>query len=375
MTDQPRAEPNDENSGLFQDLTSGSVVLLIFACLGVLEVAALFAYQPATNENARRADALPAMLALVPHLLIVSTLSMGFRELGDYMAIAVGSMILLLASLYALVSGSGTAVTLALLQLPLILLGFTEISARKNLHSRPIPLSRRGFGLLVPLAVGALGYGIFLTAAMKGEHAQTLVDAKEKRKQLALFESSQIANLFAIAKCIEQWRGDSVPGPYPGSIRELFPWSSMYTGPSPYCQPLLVRTPDAATRGLSGHTRERDTVTYISPRDVHHLVYYQPPATFGGRRSQSDGFTLEIAAVWDSLEFPEAAGRPGTHSLLLDSIGSVHVTRDHRRATVTDPVLPQCAQGDRASADSAECRPSFGPRDRWGLITSASPAK
>jgi hypothetical protein len=108
---------------------------------------------------------------------------------------------------------------------------------------------------------------------------------------------------------------------------------------------------------------------------VHHVVYYQPPATLRGRRSQSDGFTLEIAAVWDSLEFPEAAGTPGTRSLLLDSLGSVHVTRDHRRATVTDPVLPQCTQDRRVPAGFTECRPSFGPRDRWGVIAPRSSAK
>lgn len=67
--------------------------------------------------------------------------------------------------------------------------------------------------------------------------------------------------------------------------------------------------------GLSGHTGARDTLTCVSPRDTHHVVYYQPPGKRRGHRSQSDGFTLEIAAVWDSLEFPEAAGRPGTNSI------------------------------------------------------------
>jgi len=144
----------------------------------------------------------------------------------------------------------------------------------------------------------------------------------------AWMESRPLDQLLALARCIEHSRGDSVGWAYPRSLAAV----------------------------------ERLACASSSGYDDHHFVRYTPPR---GRADKwrARGFTLEVEAAWDSTDEPVKRDIPATRSYLIDASGWIHVTGEHRRATVKDPRLPMC---DPMRPDGADCQPYL-PRQRWGV--------
>jgi hypothetical protein len=141
-------------------------------------------------------------------------------------------------------------------------------------------------------------------------------------------DAHPLEQLVALARCIERSRGDSIGRAYPRSLADV----------------------------------ERLACASSSGYDEHHFVRYTPPR---GRADpwRARGFTLEVEAAWDSSDEPVKRDVPATRSYLLDTSGHIHVTSEHRRARVADPVLPPCEPGHFGEID---CQPYL-PRQRWGV--------
>jgi hypothetical protein len=158
---------------------------------------------------------------------------------------------------------------------------------------------------------------------------------------------SNLGDLVALAKCIEEFRGDSLGGPYPVSLEQLQKWAmapppDKRTGCSGLLQPA-----DSALMGFTNHSRVR----------------YTPPV---GRADplRARGFTLENEATWQKTDEPVTLDAAGTRSYLIDKAGAIHVTAKRRRATKADRTLPPCPAG--VAYGQPECSP-YTPAERWGV--------
>jgi len=364
MTDAP-----SETHKRIQNFTGASWGVFLLAIFSVIAAGPMVMGPP--SSTAREG---PSPAWLLPHLLIVALMSTGFRVLGDIAALVAGTptvCLFALAGVLAAMGGTGgqgfkeTALLFAFLQALMVVLAFVDLLNSRKLDHQPIETVDRLLGLGVPLVVYVIAWGVITYVVKQDEQrvASNLRNeqAHQRVRDAAWLNRSALGDVLALAKCVEQNRGDSVAGPAPTSLHDLS--GSCAYGMFKKARPL----------GRNERESQRppiDTLAHPNEGDTHHVVYYQPPAKLEANRSSSAAFTLGIEAVWDTVEFSNAAGQPGARSYLLDPQGNIHVTAEHRRANASDPIVPVCASGETQETGQPECRPAFEPRQRWGIVTS-----
>ncbi|MDP9204356.1 MAG: hypothetical protein M3P12_02725 [Gemmatimonadota bacterium] len=314
---------------------------------------------------------LPQARYFLPYLLAIALFSTGFRVLGDIGAVLLGSFAGFYAAAITLVSGSPEAALVCALQIIMALSALTDLWASRKLDFQPVPLVDRVLGLGLPLGIFLLSYGL-ASADFRAKEKRQISEDWSKRVEaqssaLAWSRDSRIFDLLRLAQCIEKFRGDSVGGPAPASLRQLYRWSVDSASHSAHCASHLFMRKHWIIGVDSANQPALDTLPRPEIEDRHHLVYYEPPSRRRVDRFQRARFTLGIEAVWDSVEFPNAVHQPGTRNFLLDTAGNIHVTTEHRRATTADPLARPC--DSRESPGHEDCAPPYQSRERWGLIT------
>ena len=369
MTEAPAA-----NSYRFQNFTAASTIVWFLAVVSV------FLLPSFSNRDLHivYGEGMPPAV-LLPHLFIVASMSAGFRRTGGIVAFVVGIGAGLASVLWGFLLGLGgtgmeepdTGVfTIAGLQLAMAFAAGADLWYNRKLAHQSIDPRHRLASLVVPAVV-------LLLISLLVERAE---DAKEERLRGAQIDraiqarndaerwlnKSQLDNIITLARCVEKFRGDSIAGPAPQSLRAIYAWSKTQNSDKVNCLDMFeTRRVDITQNTDDEHSV--DTVPHPHWQDKHHIVYYEPPKNVRGSPFQSARFTLGIEAVWDSAGFPNAFGRPGARSYLLDPNGEIHVTADHRRATTSDPVVPVCNSGESETPEHRECRRAYLPRERWGV--------
>jgi len=346
-----------------RNLTTTSLVLVVLVGASVLGEAALICAQISSTEAHDLGAALSVTKFLIPHLLALALLTTGFRVAGDVAALVSSAIILLLASLEA---GIGRAETpsiaanasyLALLQVAILICALSDLGQSRKLHPQPGSAHHSINGLRIPIVTLLFAWGVValnFSAANRRTGAQKAAyKAELEQVALAWARRSSLVPLLRIAQCIERFRGDTIAGPYPRSLPQLYRWSLASTRPSDRC-------------GAGLYSGPTDTLAPALGEDTHYVLYYTPPARLQGEPFLAEGFTLEVNAVWDSMKSPLAAGKPGTRNFFLDSAGAIHMSSEHRRATARDPLLRTCRPGEVDPYVQVDCNP-YQPRQRWGV--------
>ena len=315
----------------FHDFTIASGIVFTFAMATVL-------FLPSSKMSHAPHEPMPLVLAL-PHLSIVALMAAGFRRSGDIVAWILAMPCLFIFAFLAFLSGLGgesngdvALVKIAFFQLIIVLAAGADLARNKKLTPQPVALRNRWIGFVVPvvvlLATSALANGGVRKRENQIQSTEDSTHVEAKSQAAAWLNDPMIDDVVRIARCIEQFRGDSIAGRAPKSLQEA------------HCA---------------------DSIG-------HHLVYYAPPKNPRGDPFHRAAFTLGIEAVWDSAEFPDAIGRLGTRNYFLDANAEIHVTAEHRRATVADPVVPACPRHNGEIPYHVECRPPFESRERWGVV-------
>lgn len=361
----------------FQNFTGISTIVCFLAIVSV------FLLPSFGNRDTHQAYGQGMPLAvLLPHLLIIAAMCAGFRRMGDIVAFVVGLPLSFIAAGYGFLSGlggtgmqgpDGSAFVIAIIQFLMAVAAAADLSYSRKLQHYPIHAGHRVTGLIVP-AIGLVLTSLMIGRAASG--AQDEVRSLEVDRELqAKFDRERWMNnpnlddLVSLARCIESFRGDTIAGAAPKSLWALHQWSTAAQGAHSTCAVDLFKTRPASTlRDTGSRLRPLDTVPHPHWRNKHQNFYYVPPKNLRGDPYRSASITLGIEAVWDSAEFPNAAGQRGARSYLLDPNGAIHVTSEQRRATIADPLVPTCQQGDAEKRDHNECRQVFSPRERWGLV-------
>ena len=360
MTD---SRANGGFAGL-RNLTTTSLVLVVLVGASVLGEAALICAQISSTEAHDLGAALSVTKFLIPHLLVLALLTTGFRVLGDVGALVVSAIILLLASLEAGIGRSETpsiaanASYLAILQVAILICALSDLQEIRKLHPQRGSAGHSINGLRFPIVILLLAWGVvalnFSAANRKIAAKEAAYKAELDQVFLAWAQKSSLVPLLRIAQCIERFRGDTIAGPYPRSLPQLYRWSLASTRPSDRC-------------GAGLYSGPTDTLAPALGEDTHYVLYYTPPARLQGEPFLAEGFTLEVNAVWDSMKSPLAAGKPGTRNFFLDSAGAIHVSSEHRRATARDPLLRTCKITELWPYEHhGDCNP-YQPRQRWGV--------
>lgn len=322
------------------------------------------------QTGASRGD-MPIAL-LMPYLAIITAISTGFRVTGDIIALLVGVPATALFALLGFLSAlggtgmqgpDGGALAFAFGQTMMVLLAATDLINSRKLSFQPINAAHRLIGLVVPIV--AFLFTASLTRTSVREHQDRMrslaVDREIQARNDAQrwVDDSQLDDLLKVARCIEATRGDTIAGPPPATLLQTY-------SRSPYCGREFFET----RRYTQTHNPADSLDTIPHPRvgDKHHLLYYEPPKINRVDPFHSARFTLGVEAIWNSTEWPHAAGHPGTRNFLIDPYGKIHVTGEHRRATIADPLVPPCDTAKHERPDQKECAPTFQPRQRWGLI-------
>ena len=346
----------------------------MFAILTIVSLPYLGDYKPSYRSGE------PMSLATaLPHLMILASISAGFRRLGDTLALVIGIPSCLFFAAYALLSGLGgdprmdpMAGQLALYQVVMVIAAAADLSVNRKLAHQPLPIITRAIGLSVPVAV-LVGTSLLTNANVRGHRNEQIVQQSHERadariRAAAWLNEPMLDELMSVARCVEQFRGDSIAGPAPKSLRAIYSWSRKKNTEPTACGYRMFETRESSPSRQWDKPVSLDTLPHPHWDDKHHIVYYQPPKNLRGDPFHRAAFTLGIEAVWDSTEFPSALGQPGTRNYFLDANGEIHVTTEHRRATVADPIVPVCAPGERDKPDHRECHEGFESRQRWGLV-------
>jgi hypothetical protein len=375
MTDAPQ-----ETHKRIQNFTGASWGILILAIFSVIAVGPIAMGKPGTTAR----EGVP-LTWLLPHLLIVASMSTGFRVLGDVVALTVGIPSFCIFALLGVLAGLGGTgmqgadqgmLTFAFLQALMVFLALVDLFNSRKHDYQPIEHVDRLLGLGVPLAVYVIAWGV-ITYVVKQDEQRVAGKARneqvnEQIQAAAWLNRSALRDVLTLAQCVERFRGDSIAGPAPKSLRALSKWSTDMDLEQDNCAYRMYRKRHLGELNEPGEHPPLDTLPHPNDEDLHHVVYYEPPANLRGDPFQRARFTLGIEAVWDSLSPPNAVGQPGTRSYLLDPEGNIHVTAELRRATRSDSIVPVCAPGDRDHYTSGqpECRPAFESRQRWGIVTN-----
>lgn len=163
-------------------------------------------------------------------------------------------------------------------------------------------------------------------------------------------EAPNFRHLVALARCVERYRGDSAAAPPPSTIAAVQKWAMRRATPDEECRTLFSAAGDTTSPfdGFSEHARVR---------------YERLPQAPDPWRAV--GYLLEVEAVWSSADEPVRDDAPGRRSYLIDGGGAIHVTAEHRRATLADALVPPCP----LHYMGYEVCSAFVPRQRWGVRT------
>jgi hypothetical protein len=353
----------------FQNLTFAGTIVAIFAILTVVSIPYLSDYEASYGSGAP-----PPVTFAVPQLLIIAAISAGFRRFGDILALLVGIPLLLafgLNAVLAFLGGDPRSVQiewqLFFSQLMMALAAGTDLASSRRFAAPVAPLNRL-LGLTVPTGVAVIMSLLTHTrVAADTENARAQEESQQVDAQIkaaAWLNDSKIDDVVRLAGCVEQFRGDSITGRAPKSLQELYQWSLKKNNETSDCGLRMFEAGYRARYGLTGKEGPLDTLPHPDWGDKHHVVYYRPPKHLRGDPLQRAAFTLGIEAVWDSTEFPNALGRPGTRNYFLDADREIHVSAERRRANITDPVVPVCNPHERERSDGRECHESFESRQR-----------
>jgi hypothetical protein len=319
-----RAVGADEAPKRFQDFTVASAIVFAFAIATVLTL-------PSVKFTHAVDQAMPLALTF-PHLTIIALMAAGFRRRGDILAWILAMPLLFILPVVGFLSGMGAGYEepalfkLAFFQLVIVLAAGADLERNKKLTPQPVASRDRWIGLVVPVIV-LIATSAITNSKVRPREKQS-DSTEDSTVTAAWFDDPMLDDVVRTARCVEEFRGDSVAGRAPKSLSEA------------HCADSIGQ---------------------------HHRVYYAPPKDLRGDPFHRAAFTLGIEAVWDPAESPDAIGHPGTRNYFLDAAGDIHVTAEHRRATVGDPIVPECPlQGEMPN--QAECRPPFASRERWGLV-------
>ncbi len=353
------------------NFTPASAFVLVMAIISVLSV-------PGLGRDNAPPNAMAAVW-LLPHLSIVVAMAAGFRVTGDTIALVLGIPLAPLCALLGVLAGLGgtgmqgpddTFLLFGFVQALMAIAALFDLIHNRKLPFQPIAFRNRLVGLALPVVVFMIGSAM-TTAAVKRGHEKVrsldvdrILQAKFERDRW--MNKSDLDDLVKLAKCVEQFRGDSVAGPAPKNLHQLHDHKNPKTGYTLGCGPFYW-PPDKDTAAKRGKTTSPDTAPHPNESDEHHTVYYEPPKRGPLDRFHRAPITLGIEAVWNSADFPNAQGQPGARSYLLDSDGKIHVTEEHRRATAADPVLPECPKGTDEWSHPDTCVTHYDSRQRWGV--------
>jgi hypothetical protein len=354
----------------FPNATLASAIVVIAAVGSILVLTTWWTANARVDSSIHPSISLEGRY-LFPYLLVIALFSTGFRVLGDIGAILLGCFAGFYAAAFTLLGMSPEAALLFAVQFIMVVSALTDLWGNRDLDFQPVPLVNRVLGLALPLGLFLYSHGLTTTDYRRKETQKIKVDSttrvEAQSAALAWSQDSRIFDLLRIARCIENFRGDSAAGPAPASLRQLYRWSVDSAGRSAGCASNMFMLKYWVIGVDSAHQPTLDTLPRTWSEDHHHLVYYEPPRRARLDQFQRARFTLGIEAVWDSLEFPEAVHQPGTRSFLLDTAGNIHVTDEHRRATTADPVAHPCAP--REFPGHEDCAPTYQSRERWGNVT------
>jgi hypothetical protein len=347
----------------FQNLTLAGTIVAVFAILTVLSLPYLRDYKASYGSGAPT-----SVTFAVPQLLIIAAISAGFRRLGDVLALLVGIPLFLGFGLYAVLTFLGSDPQdvqiewqLFFFQLMMALAAGADLAVNRKFAAPVMPLNRI-LGLTVPAGVAVIMSLLTHTrVATPAENPRVHEESQQndaRIKASAWLNNSMIDDVVRLARCVEQFRGDSITGRAPKSLQELYQWSLKKNNETSDCGLRMFEAGYRARYGLTGK-QPLDTLPHPDWGDKHHVVYYRPPKHLRGDQFHRAPFTLGIEAVWDSTEFPNALGRPGARNYLLDANGEIHVTAERRRANITDPIVPICDPHERERSDGRECHESI----------------
>jgi hypothetical protein len=362
--------PDTETEKRPHNFTPTSGFVLVMAIISVLSIPGLGRDNPPPNAM--------AAVWLLPHLSIVVAMAAGFRVTGDIIALVLGIPLAPLCALFGVLAGlggtgmqgpDGTFLAFGLVQGLMAIAALLDLIHSRKLPFQPIASRNRLVGLALPAVVFLIGSAMITAAVKRGNVKARSVDVDQmlqaKFERERWMSKSSLDDLVSLAKCVEQFRGDSVAGPAPKNLHQLHDYKDPKTGNSLGCGPFYA--PSAKdTTPRRGETTPPDTSAHPREYDPHHIVYYEPPKNGPLDRFHRARFTLGIEALWDSAAFPNAQGQPGSRSYLLDPDGKIHVTQEHRRATTADSVLRECPKGTDQWSHPDTCVIHYETRQRWG---------
>jgi hypothetical protein len=368
-TSSPPAGPPSVASPAF---SVPSALVALLAALSLLVMASV-----AGKSITISAPLLPRFISgillyeFAPQLLIIALVLSGYPRGADVLAIFIGCATAVLNGIVGLLTFDGPLAGVVFMQVMMALFAIIDLTQRRATVTANVDARWRLLALVVPIAIGWLGYNMIhapfaketarrasLTRSQRADEMGFVIEPSPLRPDSIRLASSGwlvysvAGNVVGLARCIEQFRGDS-GGPYPRSLRELHDWSMRDTLSSNGCARRLTRS-------------TRDTTNFFLGPDDGHLVRYTPPSGPIDPLRPAP-FIIETEAIWDSVRMPNAKGQPGVRNYLLDSAGKLHVTDKHRRVTRRDPVLQPCDPPTEYRA-VAECALVYRARERWGAV-------
>ena len=318
------------------------LAIAFFAALGLFAVAYGSVYSLGTRGGRWQKD----VQLLWPYAVLLDAALASYRRLAGILAVLIAIGGGLLFSLYALDAGfhEGPAFRnfgdIVVLHVCLLIVGIAEA-----VRSAP-QIVRTGRRVLVALtttaalwlSAGAWMYNRYSALALHRAGEQLMARMEWTTK-------SNLRLLTRVAACIEQARGVDGSGSYPRTAAEFTKALAARAGDCGFELAHIDSAGGALTADVSPHARLR----------------YVPPRAGVSDRRHAVGYTVAVNAEWRSADFV-ITNAPGSRSYLLDSAGAIHVTAEHRAATVDDALVAHCGSLDR----SIECY-EFVPRQRWGL--------
>ena len=287
---------------------------------------------------------------LWPYIAVLALALCGFRRTAGLCATVGGVIATAYLGLYGVLGGTGGAFLFALLaHLGAAALGVAEVANQTTVpHTPPW---RVAIGATAALLTWAAVAGIFsnqFAAQRKALGASELAARADSLKKARLWWSDPtgLQALTNVAYCLELARDKVGTGAYPHTLAQ---WRMLAKGPAQPCG-WLFDSPDS-----SG-------AAFVGERPPHARIRYVPPPNGRGVPGRAGGFTLELEAVWSPADEPVPLDVPGRRSFLIDASGVLHVTWEHRRATVADSTPPLCAD----QFDNRLCSP-YTPAERWGV--------
>ena len=318
------------------------VAIAFFAALGLFAVVYGTVYSLGHRVGRWQKD----VQLLWPYAVLLDAALAGYRRLAGILAVLIAIGGGLLFALYAVDAGfhEGPAFknfgNIVVLHLCLLIVGIVEAvrsaPAVRRTARRALIATTSTVALWV--SAGAWMYNRYAAAARHQADEQIMA-------RLTWTTESNLRILTRAARCLEQARGVDGSGRYPRTATTFTKALVSRSGDCGFELTHVDSSGGALTADVSSHARLR----------------YVPPSTSVADTRHAVGYTFAVNAMWTSNDYV-ITNAPGSRSYLIDTAGAIHVTAEHRPATVDDPLVPHCGSLDR----TIECH-DFVPRQRWGV--------